>query len=65
MKEQWVCLWNEEQKCEHIEQLEDYVNDSLSRVLEGEPQKWVLVFVGSSKEASNFGTKIYKMRTEK
>lgn len=63
MEKQYVCLWNEEQKCEHVEELETYVEDSLNKVLQGKPQKWIIVFVGSSKNASRFATKINFERT--
>lgn len=65
MGEQWVCLWNEEQKCDHVEMLEDYIKDSLNMVMQGKPQKWVLVYVGTSRGASKFGSEIDSIRGRK
>lgn len=62
MKELYVCLWNEEQKCHHIEPLKNYLEDCVNMVMQGKPQKWVLVFIGNLSNSCKFGRKLYKER---
>jgi hypothetical protein len=61
----WVSIVNSEQEFGHIEPLDVYIQDCITKFLSHKPQDWLLIGIYSNQDAASKGIKDFRIELEK